>query len=495
MAGMKFRLVLFTVAVMAVVWAQTIFNIYDHRRSAIRDAEREVSTLARTLEVEALSSIGATDLLIRLVMQEVRERGWLTSATRASERDIEAYLRDVKAELPQIANMVLIDARGQFFGQSVGPIPQGIDASEREYFKALLQNPDMDLHISHGFYGRMSEKLVFAVTRRIRDENGKFIGMIVASVDPSYYRNIYASLDIGGEGVIALFDSNGVLIERYPNPQGIVGNAIAGGPLFAEHLVRAPAGSYINALQRDGVIRIIGYRAVADAPLVITVAKSLSDSLAQWRHEAAREGLTVGGITLLLAFGCILILRETASRQRSQKSLEESEHRFRSTFDHAPVGIAQLDLDGRLLLTNSALCEMLGYSEAELRETSFADLTHPDDRAAGRAAWNAMVRGELSLYSSEKRYLRKGGQPIWISLTGSLQSAERGPYVLSIFADITSRKNAETDLLAKSKQLRQSEETSRKQALVLESIIAGMADAVIVADEQHRIVCSIPPPA
>ncbi len=414
----------------------------------------------------------------------------MTAATRPDEGEIRAYLRDVKAELPQVANLVLIDASGRFVAQSTGPLPSGIDAREREYFEALLQNPDKEQHISHAFYGRMSEKLIFAVTRRIRDNQGNFIGMIVASIDPSYYRNIYASLDIGRHGVIALFDAQGILIERFPNVEGTIGHSIADRPLFAEHLRRAPAGIYIAALQRDGGVRIVGYRKVDNAPLVITVAKSLSEILTPWRREVWREGLTVGGISLLLILGCMLILRETASRHKSQKSLQESEQRFRSTFDHAPVGIAHLDLDGRWLLTNSALCKILGYSEAELRETSFADLTHPDDRAASRASWDAMVRGELSLYSNEKRYLRKDGQAVWVSLTASLQSGagREHSYVLSILADITSRKSAEADLLAKSEQLRQSEETSRKQALILQSIIASMADAVIVADEQRRIV-------
>jgi PAS domain S-box-containing protein len=488
MASMKSRLVLFTVVVTAVIWAQTAFNIYERRSSVIHEAERETSTLARTLEVQAINTIASTDLLLRIVIHELQERGWTADPQRFKESDLRSYLQTLRAQLPQLSNLVLIDPEGRFVAQAIGPVPRGISARGREYFRAMLEDPARDKHVSHGFYGRMSKKLIFAVSRRIRDADGKYIGMLVGSIDPNYFNTIYASLDIGREGTIALFDSTGTLIERHPSST-ILGHSAAKRLLFTYYVPRSPIGTFISPPHSDGRIRIVGYRKIEGAPMVITVAKSISETLGPWRDEAWREALMAAAITLLLIFGSIVIVRETERRQKSQKSLEESEQRFRNTFDHAPVGIAQLDLEGRWVLTNAALCGILGYAEAELLQRSFISLTHPDDVAHSQAAWHAMISGELDSYCIEKRYVRKDGRPVWVSLTASLHGGRgESPFVLCILSDITSRKATEADLVAKSEQLRQSEETSRKQALILESIIANMADAVIVADENRQFV-------
>ncbi len=484
MAGMKLRLVLFTAALIAIFWANALLEIRERRASAIREAERETSTLALTLEEQVHNSISAADLTLRLVVRMAEEGNWANA--NDAELAGQGYLKQMAAEIPQINNLAIVSRDGAIVAQSIGPIT-GMTAVDREYYTVHRDAPDIGTHISPAVRGRASGRNVVTVSRAIVAKDGSFAGVAVAAMNPNYFHKTYTALDLGLEGAIALFDIRGAVINRQPNPGNVIGESAAHFPLFTEHLLRAPIGSFTSKSPFDGTVRIVSYRHIAATPFIVLVGKSQAETLEPWRWELRRATLALGIISLLLMFGCMLILRETASRQ---KSLEASEHRFRSTFDHAPVGIAQLDLEGRWLLTNSALCQILGYSEAELRETSFADLTHPDDRGASRAAWDAMVRGELSLCSSEKRYLRKNGQAIWVSLTASLQSgADRGkPYVLSILADITSRKSAEADLLAKSEQLRQSEETSRKQALILQSIIASMADAVIVADEQRRIV-------
>ena len=65
----------------------------------------------------------------------------------------------------------------------------------------------------------------------------------------------------------------------------------------------------------------------------------------------------------------------------------------------AAVGIAHVDLDGRWLLVNQRLCEIVGYAREDLREQALQDLTHPDDRAAHKARFDALARGQVIRYS------------------------------------------------------------------------------------------------
>ena len=70
---------------------------------------------------------------------------------------------------------------------------------------------------------------------------------------------------------------------------------------------------------------------------------------------------------------------EIAERRRAEASLRQTEDRFRNAFDNAPIGMALVSPEGRWLQVNHALCEITGYSERELLEITFQDITHPDD--------------------------------------------------------------------------------------------------------------------
>jgi diguanylate cyclase (GGDEF)-like protein/PAS domain S-box-containing protein len=137
-----------------------------------------------------------------------------------------------------------------------------------------------------------------------------------------------------------------------------------------------------------------------------------------------------------------------ASRQ-SARDQRDSEIRFRNTFDFAAVGMAVLSPEGRWLRVNPALCGLLGYSEAELRQLTFQDITHPDDLEADLEQVRRILSGEISTYQMEKRYFRKDGRKVWTLLSVSLVRDEDGRPAQFIFQiqDITARKRAEDALI------------------------------------------------
>jgi len=112
--------------------------------------------------------------------------------------------------------------------------------------------------------------------------------------------------------------------------------------------------------------------------------------------------------------------RDITERKRMLDALQESETRFRLTFDLAAIGIAQVSLEGRWLRINPKLCEMLGYGEDELLKTGFQDVTHPDDLATTLGHMRQMLAGRIRVCTFEKRYLRKGGAVMWAHLTVSV---------------------------------------------------------------------------
>ena len=143
--------------------------------------------------------------------------------------------------------------------------------------------------------------------------------------------------------------------------------------------------------------------------------------------------------------GCVITLTDTTERRRAEEALLESEERYRSTVEQAAVGISNVALDGSWLKVNKKLCEILGYSEAELFATTLQALTHPDDVGADLEAWRALKSGEIADSCREKRYRRRDGSIVWCEHTSCVVRGSAGEpkYFVTILEDITSRKRAE----------------------------------------------------
>ena len=95
-------------------------------------------------------------------------------------------------------------------------------------------------------------------------------------------------------------------------------------------------------------------------------------------------------------------VRDISERKRIERALQESEERFRLTIDEAPIGMALVALDGRFVRVNRALCEIVGYSSAELTELTFQAITHPDDLDTDLALAGQLARGEIPTIPARK---------------------------------------------------------------------------------------------
>ncbi len=143
-------------------------------------------------------------------------------------------------------------------------------------------------------------------------------------------------------------------------------------------------------------------------------------------------------------------------RKRADEALKASEEEFRSMFELAAVGNAQADPEtGRFTRVNRKLCDITGYSEDELLNRTYRDITHPEDRDRDTAQIQKVVKGEAGMWAIEKRYIRKDGKTIWVSVNGGLIRIDGRPHrTIANIVDITDRKSYETELYAHREALR-----------------------------------------
>ncbi len=178
-----------------------------------------------------------------------------------------------------------------------------------------------------------------------------------------------------------------------------------------------------------------------------------------------------------------------------EEALRESEEQLRATFDQAAVGMCHVDLKGRWIRVNDKLCEIVGHSRDELVQSTFQDITHPDDIESHLVRHRRLLAGDIPTFSLEKRYVRKDGSLVWANVTMSLARDPRGRalYLIGVVEDISERKRAQEGRKAAEDQLRRVNETleervrERTRQLEAEIEERKRAEAALRASEARYI--------
>lgn len=182
--------------------------------------------------------------------------------------------------------------------------------------------------------------------------------------------------------------------------------------------------------------------------------------------------------------GIVGISRDITELKRAEAALQQSEAEYRAMFELAGVGNAQIDYrTGHILRANRRLCEMLGFTAAELMALTLVDVTHPADRETNIELFERRQRKEIDGYSLEKRFLRRDGTLLWGEIhTALIQDRAGAPlYVIATVQDITARKQADeerAELFAAEQQARAAAETERQRATFLAAVSATLSTSL-----------------
>jgi PAS domain S-box-containing protein len=221
---------------------------------------------------------------------------------------------------------------------------------------------------------------------------------------------------------------------------------------------------------------LAGLRAImrADAPLPILVVTA--DRKSATRREALARGASD---FIAKPFGAPEILARIKNlleigfhhRRKADEALRESEERFSNAFEYAPIGMALISLDLRLLKVNQMLCSVLGYSEGDLLVRTIKDITHPDDLAISADDVRRAKAGEIRFFEFNERFVHASGRSVSaLTKVSVAQTAAGQPaYFIAQIQDITEQQRAQ--------------ESIRMQAQMLDQV----GQSVIACDLRGRI--------
>ena len=178
--------------------------------------------------------------------------------------------------------------------------------------------------------------------------------------------------------------------------------------------------------------------------------------------------------TVLVCWSATGLFHLDLGRKKAEEARRESEERFAGTFEHTSIGVALVSLDGHWLKVNRALCESVGYAEAELLARTFHDITYPEDLEPCLENVRRMLAGEIRAFQMEKRYVHARGHLVNVLVDVSLvhDDQDRPLYFISQVQDITARKREEDEL--------------RWRTAFFEAMVNSTSDAILVTDNEAR---------
>jgi diguanylate cyclase (GGDEF)-like protein len=408
------------------------------RSRAIDAGTASVQNLALVLEKLVARKIEAVDLLLHAALYEIAD-----TAHGHPNHDnlLMAALTQGRDDVRTVKVMTAAEGATLFNLADTGEAGDGIDL---ETHLAFRRDPSLRLYISRPRRDGPSRRWLTGISRPGQPGTPAASLVATAHIDIEQLQRVFDEIDVGANGAIALWRSDGMLLARKPYQVANVGRYLPAAKLYQE-LTRTPVGHFENVSVADGVDRIIAYRALAGTPLIIAATLAAHDVLAPWRQDLLRSvALVAAAITVLIVFGAV-VAREARRRAEAEASASHKSAVLEATLENMDQGLIMFDADLRVQVCNRRALDLLELpadlmlSQPRFEEVKRYEYERGESKNPGQDfdEWMQAHKLERVLRTFERE--RPNGTVLEVR---TAPIADGG--AVRTYTDITERKQAET---------------------------------------------------
>jgi len=240
-------------------------------------------------------------------------------------QQLQPVLVNQVATIDQVHGLFVYDATGRWIAHSEPTAYPNANNSDRAYFIHHRDNISKRWHVGAPILSRSTKVWVIPVSRRIDDADGRFAGVVLATVRLDYVLRLMGDFDIGRHGAIALIQDDGTIMARLPFAQEDMGKSIDGSPLYA--ILRAQrVGTTETRSPVDGVQRLVSFQHLQDHPLLMAVAVAEDDLLQDWKTSSILQSGWILALCVLIGVAGSRIVALVRLRWRTELSLHQAHH-------------------------------------------------------------------------------------------------------------------------------------------------------------------------
>jgi PAS domain S-box-containing protein len=406
---------------------------WEARTQQLQATEAALLNLASSLTQQADDTIDIADTAVAGVVVGLETGGASPGMLASLSQRLVAQV----ATANRFADIVVLGADGDWLATSASI--RHLNFADRDYFRHHRDNPDPGLFVGPPVRNRLNGRWIITVSRRFNQPDGRFAGVVLATIDLAYFADHYGQYDLGPGGSITLAETDGVMLARYPSNDRFVGESYLSSTLH-QAMREHSSGNYSAVSIIDGVRRYTGFLRSDKHPLVVVVAMSHEHALAAWRAAA---GLHMA-ITLILSVAIGLLGLHLLRQVRRSRAAEEAFRRSEAFLDRANglsgVGGWEIDLPSNTVSWSAETHRIYGLDPGQMPTLEQAiDFFAPDARPVIAEAFErCAIQGEG--WDLELPFVRADGCALWVRSVGSVVIANGKPArVTGALQDITDR--------------------------------------------------------
>ncbi len=415
------------------------------RRDALKAAEIDVANLAQSLVQHADDSFEMADSLVIGLVHRLEAEGTGPVAIARLQGDINFR----KGAMGRVRGLFVYDDKGRWLATSENVDLNAFNNSDRDYFKHHEASNEPGLLIGKPVKSRSGGQWIIPASRRFNNPDGSFAGVVLATIDASYFADFYKRFDLGTSGVITMLAKSGIVLARSIDNETSVGRDVSSSALIKDMHGRPSASVYYFNSTFDGSWRLAFYKMSDRFPIILVATELKDEVLAPWREDAIfRMTLVLFLISLIGGTGFYLV-RQLLERQRIAAVLEAKEADFRLLAEESSDMVMRIGFDEHIVYVSPACLRILGWSAEQLTGTPALAGVNPEDQPHVQETVRDLKQGVIEETKLIYRTRHRGGGEIWLetALRATRDTATgRISGVVAISRDMTEHKDLEARL-------------------------------------------------